>query len=266
MGEGIIISNFIVYLVFWTVLDQTVRSDGRLSRSKHLAVDPVKHDMFPFDYGFGMVAFTKVVDKAKTSFNRFDGFTIQQFDPMATTRLLLGILCTAFAVSIGLLDRSLLKPHATQEMLLRSTIVSLAQKEVGVREKTGHNDGVQVERYLAWVNLKAGQPYCAAFVSYIFGEAGLASPRSGWSPDMFPSSRLTKHALPADLLGIYFPEHHRIAHVGLIVRRQGEWLSSVEANTNINGSREGDGVYLKLRHIKTIYKIADWIPRNKGRP
>ncbi|WP_442591915.1 CHAP domain-containing protein [Pedobacter sp. AW31-3R] len=148
----------------------------------------------------------------------------------------------------------------------RKELVKIASDELGVKEKTGHNDGERVEAYLKCVNLKRGQPWCAAYVSWIFAKAGFSKPRSGWSPDLFPSSRLARSALPGNVLGIYFASYQRIAHVGLITNVDGEWITSVEGNTNVNGSREGDGVYKKLRHLKTIYRMADWIGEKEELP
>jgi len=144
----------------------------------------------------------------------------------------------------------------------RNRLVEIAAHELGTREKTRQNDGLKVEAYLACVQLQKGQPYCAAFVSWVYAREGLPEPRSGWSPALFPASRLTRAAAPGNVLGIYFAALKRIAHVGLIMRQDGEWVTSIEANTNVSGSREGDGVYKKRRHLKTIYRIADWV---KGR-
>jgi hypothetical protein len=192
---------------------------------------------------------------------------------MAATRLLLGILCFAFTGSIGQSDRYLLNPHSRiiskselQKAEDRAALVRIAENEIGVREKTGNNDGLKVESYLAVVKLKKGQPWCAAFLSWVYNKAGYTKPSTGWSPDMFPNARLARSALPGNILGIYFTNLKRIAHVGLIVQQKGEWITAVEGNTNVNGSREGDGVYRKLRHIKTIYRIADWVSTERRKP
>jgi len=193
---------------------------------------------------------------------------------MATARLFLCILCFAYSGSIGMFNGSLLGQNGQQrsflgssadgrEDSLRRRLVSLANQQVGVREATGNNDGLRVEAYLASVNLRKGQPWCAAYVSWLFAEAGLAKPRSGWSPDLFPSSRLARSALPGNLIGIYSSELKRIAHVGMIMKQDGDWIVSCEGNTNVNGSREGDGVYIKRRHRLTIYRMADWLPERR---
>lgn len=142
-------------------------------------------------------------------------------------------------------------------------IIATASHEIGVRELTEHNDGPRVEAYLATVQLKKGEPYCAAFISWVFAQCGRSKPRSGWCPDLFPDSRLARSALPADVAGIYFSEKKRIAHVGLVVHQMGSWVTLVEANTNVAGSREGDGVYKKLRNIKSIHSLADWVAERR---
>ena len=152
------------------------------------------------------------------------------------------------------------------EIRERLRLVQFAVMEIGVRERTGQNDGIRVEAYLASADLKKGLPWCGAFISWIFKKAGYAGPRTGWTPALFPSSRITRSALPGNLLGVYFPKLKRIAHVGLIEKLDGDWCVSVEGNTNTQGSSEGDGVYRKRRHVKTIYQIADWVKNGRRIP
>ena len=178
---------------------------------------------------------------------------------MAAIRILLGIFCLAVTCSIGKFERNLLKPAD----LYRQQLISTAEKEIGIRELTGKNDGPRVESYLRITGLKKGQPWCAAFISWVFYQNGYSQPRSAWTPALFPAAKIVNQAEPGNLLGIYYPELKRIAHVGLIVRTQGDWIISIEGNTNIDGSRAGDGVYLKRRHQRTIYQIADWVTAEK---
>ena len=184
---------------------------------------------------------------------------------MAAIKFLLGFICTALIGSFGLFNRHLLKREDAANAIKRDGIICIAEQEIGVREKTGHNDGQKVEEYLAVTGLKKGEPWCAAYVSWVYRKAGFKQPCSAWSPDLFPRSHLVKIILPGDVLGIYFPELKRIAHVGLIIQLKGDWITSVEGNTNVAGSREGDGVYVRKRHIRTIASIADWVQgRRKG--
>jgi len=137
-------------------------------------------------------------------------------------------------------------------------LVELAQGELWVREATGNNDGARVEGYLASVGLKKGQPWCAAFVSFVFKQAGYVAPRTGWSPSLFPVARLVKAAAPGNVFGIYFPALKRIAHCGFVARQDGDWISSIEGNTGTGGGRDGDGVHRRKRHKRTVNRYADW--------
>lgn len=138
-------------------------------------------------------------------------------------------------------------------------VLNIARAEVGVREATGHNDGKRIEEYLAAVGLPKGHPYCAAFISWVFKKAGYDRPRTAWSPALFPAKLLVKTAAPGNVFGIYFPALKRIAHCGFVSQIKGDWIHTIEANTSLPGSREGDGVYARTRHFRTIRCYADWI-------
>ncbi|MBB5436911.1 hypothetical protein HDC92_000575 [Pedobacter sp. AK017] len=84
-------------------------------------------------------------------------------------------------------------------------------------------------------------------------------PRTAWSPGLFPASRLVRNGLPGMLIGIYFPSLKRLGHCGMIERVQGSLVFSIEGNTNVNGSREGDAVMRKARHKRSIAKYSDWL-------
>ncbi len=203
---------------------------------------------------------------------------------MATVRVLLCIVCFAVVGWCGMFGSNLLKGLGRvkvdaarlsscrywmgEERYQRSLqflrpkvyrkLVALAQGELWVRAETGNNDGERVEGYLASVVLEKGQPWCAALVSFIFKQAGYSAPRTGWSPSLFPVARLVKSAVPGNVYGIYFPAMKRIAHCGLVERCKGDFVYGIEGNTGAGGGRDGDGVYRKVRHKRTIYKYADW--------
>lgn len=189
---------------------------------------------------------------------------------MATARILLLLLCTAPAFGYWLPQRHLLSrtlPHqengkvglqdsapANPAAALR--MIAFAEAALVVRESRGRNDGPQVELYLQYVGLKKGHAWCAAFVSWLHGQAGFVQPRSGWSPALFPAAKQIRLARPAAVLGIYIPALKRIAHVGLVTGTRADWVQSIEGNTNPEGSREGDGVYRRLRHRRSINRYA----------
>jgi hypothetical protein len=147
-------------------------------------------------------------------------------------------------------------------------VIDTYRKEIGVRELTGHNDGVRVETYLASCHLKKGNPWCAAFITWTYKTAGIKAVVSGYAPNWFQGknivymrgSKKNTSPVPADVFGIYFPSKKRIAHVGFIDEwKSGSVAITVEGNTNEAGSREGDGVYRKRRLKSQIYKISRWI-------
>jgi len=140
----------------------------------------------------------------------------------------------------------------------RKNIVDIAIAEIGVREATGHNDGWRVEEYLAYTGLGKGHAWCAAFASWCYGKAGFAAPRNAWSPALFPMARrYTAQQIGqgsfrlADLFAIYNQKLRRIDHVGIVRKKEGSWILTVEGNS-------ADQVLSKRRPVATIYAFSNW--------
>lgn len=166
-------------------------------------------------------------------------------------------------------------PELSPRLKEQEAVRQIYEGELGVREASNHNDGTRVETYLHYVGLKKGEPWCAAFVCWVLGQAGIANPHSGYCPNLFPKDRIVwtrsagirrKEDEPeggspetGDVFGLYFPEKGRIAHVGFIEKWEDKYAVTVEGNTNEGGSREGDGVYCKRRLTGSLYKIARYI-------
>jgi hypothetical protein len=169
-------------------------------------------------------------------------------------------------------------PTRSSENFQRNKVQRIYTSELGVKEKSNHNDGPRVEEYLHAVGLRKGDPWCAAFVCWVFDRAGVANPHTGWAPDLFPKAKVIwqrkmviqtggklrkadKPAIPkpGDVFGIWFPEKGRIAHAGFVERWEQTWVITVEGNTNEAGSREGDGVWRKRRLVGSVWKVADFI-------
>lgn len=182
------------------------------------------------------------------------------------------VYCYVSGINVGVAGPGNFTPASgCSRSALRYHVKNIYDAQVGVKEQTGNNDGKKVEQYLEYVHLKKGQPWCAAFVCWVFGESTVHNPRSGWSPALFPDSKViwqrarlqpaTHNPEPTqgDVFGIYFPEKKRIAHVGFIDKWGEKYAITVEGNTNIAGSREGDGVYRKRRLTSSIYQVSNWI-------
>lgn len=146
--------------------------------------------------------------------------------------------------------------------------VALAQK--GVRE-VGENRGQKVEAYLQSVGLGPGNPWCAAFVYWCIEEAagalscdnpflrtGSCRALSGWAEE---------HALlePRPEVGDVFlhwstvDQVYRASHTGLVTCVTGSEFSTVEGNTNLDGSREGIGVFARNHTNDSRYRFIRWM-------
>jgi hypothetical protein len=155
---------------------------------------------------------------------------------------------------------------------LRDRVEEKYLSQIGVREATGFNDGVQVEAYLHSTGLGKGFAWCAAFVNWVYLETGVTKVAgSAWSPLWFqpdyvvyqPSKKIyKKFPDTGDVFGIWLENKGRIAHVGFIHRwTDGNFVTTAEGNTNDAGSREGDGVYIKKRLKRQIYAVSNYIDK-----
>lgn len=154
--------------------------------------------------------------------------------------------------------------------LLPSAIVKLALKEVGVEEVDGTNCGPMVDQYKAATNLPPHEswPWCAAFVCWLTREAMKATgiketatfkrpttagawDLENWSRKQDNSTQTKKphggDIKAGDIVVFAF------SHVGVAVKDAKDgYVRTVEANTDSNGSREGGGVFCKVRKLSQI--------------
>lgn len=176
---------------------------------------------------------------------------------MGSIKGLLLLICTAGIVGSGRIAGGIVKKEDYE------SIVEIARREIGVREEGCGNCGPRVGTYLNYVGFQKAAPWCAAFVSYCFGRAGYPQPRTAWSPALFPASRVVSPRTAVGssglVYGIYYAALGRIGHCGIVETWRGDWCSGIEGNTNGLGSRDGEGVYRKIRHKRTIAKFSDWV-------
>ncbi|GAA4275945.1 hypothetical protein GCM10022259_06690 [Aquimarina mytili] len=152
-------------------------------------------------------------------------------------------------------------------MELRKCVKELYDSQVGVRETGGDNQGAHVAMYLASVGLDPGYAWCAAFVSWCYQNAGVNAPVSGWVPSYALMSNriyergkfLKKKPQTGDVFMIWYPNLNRPAHIGFVDQWGATWITTVEGNTNTNGSREGDGVYRKRRLKKQVWAVSNFV-------
>lgn len=168
------------------------------------------------------------------------------------------IFSTTLCLIMGTGDVAIVGSRRTQPQAktLRQRIIHIASEEIGVQEISGRNDGARVEEYLQYTGLGPGHEWCAAFVSWCYGQAGLPQPRNPWSPALFPQARRytpeQRSIRAADVFGIYGIGARRINHVGIVQRQEGSYIRTIEGNSN-------DRVESRRRHLRTVYAFADWV-------
>ena len=156
---------------------------------------------------------------------------------------------------------------------LGAAIVAAAQKEVGVSEVT-KNQAPEIAKYWGATDYPTGmqnrEPWCAAFVCWCIRE-GIKNfgvnplwplPRTArafgfddeWAVEnklkitLFPK---VKDINPGDIVVF------RFSHVGICAGHANNLsIATIEGNTNGEGSREGDGVYKKIRPVAWIRSVV----------
>ena len=151
----------------------------------------------------------------------------------------------------------------------RTCLIKVYKSQIGVRELTGNNDGVDVEKYLKTVGLGKGYAWCAAFPKWCLLEVkcleakainGMAASTDRPGHYVFKNGVFIKTALPGDVGCIYYKHLGRIGHAFFFNGLSGNGMMyTVEGNTNSQNSREGDGVYLRIRSVNSIYRISRWL-------
>lgn len=144
---------------------------------------------------------------------------------------------------------------AWSQLPLIERALMLAAARVGERE-TNRNSSTWVDLFLRAVGLAPGYAWCASFVYWCLTE-------SGWPAESLPEKRRAAGVITwsrwAEERGLIVSEPRRgdlmfwlnrdgrTGHIGFITAVHGDVLSTIEGNTDGEGSREGDGVYRKTR-------------------
>lgn len=148
-------------------------------------------------------------------------------------------------------------------------LIESAQRWMGVRELTGHNDHPMITKALKVCGLAGNKGYawCAASMAEIHDYAALPAPHSARVPDWFKHNVVWKREwgkLPHRLAkrgmvgGLYYNRLGRYGHIVLIEGESKDRFYLVEGNTNLKGSNEGDGFYRTTRRKESIAVLADY--------
>ncbi len=145
-------------------------------------------------------------------------------------------------------------------------VAEILLSQVGIKEQTGKNDGVQVEYYLKRVGLGKGYAWCQAFMYYGFEYAAEIlkvknpMPKTAGVLDCWNKSKafqVKKGASPqaGDVFTMDFGKGQ--GHCGFVLKVEGDYIYTVEGNTSADPSlpsedREGQGVFKRRRKISSI--------------
>ena len=152
-------------------------------------------------------------------------------------------------------------------------LAQLAEKEIG-RKETRNNVGKEVRKYQAATNLEPGAwPWCAAFCAYIMEQwladsanvkwlALKSTTPAKWRPKTALAYGFIKWAEARPATCVILPDTtepqpgdivcYDFSHIGIVKRSLGDRFEAIEGNsTGVRAdgtpSREGDGVYMKVR-------------------
>lgn len=139
-------------------------------------------------------------------------------------------------------------------------LVSILNKEVGYQEGRSNGHWNNKEKYAAqvpgleWADY---QPWCATFAAWAYMKAGVK--KGGYPVTASCATGVTWYKkqnrwseYPAVGAQIFFGAGGG-THTGIVYDYDETYVYTIEGNTNLNGSPEGDGVYRKKRLRKDAY-------------
>lgn len=160
-------------------------------------------------------------------------------------------------------------PHIVP--LTPALLVAAANSFIGLVEEGGDNRGQMIERFLAGVHQPPGAPWCAAFVYHVgyYSHYNHVSRISSWPLPATAScydlgvfaerkGALSHEPEVGDVFLKYNKTLGRFAHTGIVVGvDEGDALedvgvhvcTTVEGNTNVDGSRNGNATLRKVRRL-----------------
>jgi len=120
-------------------------------------------------------------------------------------------------------------------------------------EPIGSNRGPWVDLYLEAAGAELGEPWCAAFVTYLLKECGDDSlPESpaavvNWSRWAEAKGHIVSDPARGDLFFLLHADGE--GHMGIVLENMGSAIRTIEGNSNTDGSREG---YEVVRHERPL--------------
>jgi hypothetical protein len=147
-------------------------------------------------------------------------------------------------------------------------VIALMKSEVGYHEGYSNGHWNNKEKYagqvpgLEWADWQA---WCATFVSWVFLKSGLPKDAYCTTASVATAREWAKRnkrfsEYPAIGAQAIFGINGDV-HTGIVYGYDNTYIYTVEGNTNINGSAEGDGVYYKKRVRKDSFVYGYLYPK-----
>jgi len=178
---------------------------------------------------------------------------------------------SAFANFFKRLFKPKAKEAMSEQISIAEAVARAAESKIGVREQGGANKGKDLQEFFDsdWYDPNGDAPgddgyaWCAAFVCWCVKVAvegrniTFKRPRTpsaygleAWSLAQDASTHTARDP-GRDIKRGDIVIFRKISHVGIAVSKPDidGFVTTVEGNTNASGSREGDGVYQKRRHM-----------------
>ncbi len=153
-------------------------------------------------------------------------------------------------------------------------VIEVAKAEVGVREEGSSNTGTRVDQYERADTLGGiGYAWCGSFLAWCLKQVD-PNIKYCYSPSCDEIAAWAKssgvlHEKPqrGDIFLLFAPSSTTDAtHTGLVVGVDGARFSTVEGNTNMDGSPTGIGVFSLKRTNGNRYRFVRWIDLNDDQP
>ena len=147
------------------------------------------------------------------------------------------------------------------DLPIHKLFLAVARDYIGIREIGGDNRGPSVEFMQKLGEITPGLPWCAAYVNAVAEIAcsvkNIISPfeaidYQGYVQSYFLHAQAENWlgaAHPGDIGMIYYPTKSRYAHIFIVDAVLEEGVTTIEGNTNDDGSRNGVGVFQRFRTV-----------------
>jgi hypothetical protein len=147
-------------------------------------------------------------------------------------------------------------------------LIAIAKTQLGIHE-TSRNHGDGIAKYWTATNYPDGydnrEPYCAACVCWCIKESNIFDEKErpktaaafgfeNWADNLYKKTKITRKPtkVKKGQLVIF-----SFSHIGIATSDSdnNNLFSTIEANTGANGSRDGDGIYAKVRNISVVRSV-----------